>query len=262
MPSAEPHASGDANRRPVRVAALGCLTLAVICCLMYAGLFVVDFGIPTSLADSPIGRFMDPGAVDTLASFAEVIVGVLGIAITVVAIIVELAANRYTPRITELFLRDPVNIAVLSFYVVTSVLVIWIDMSLYGTTHPVGMVLAAVTLMSLALLTILPYFAYVFDFLSPAGIIDHIRRSGTREIVRIASGKGDLDRARTQLIHAIEQLGDIANNSVEQQDKPIALDCLSALATLAEQHLAMKPQLPDAWFDSESLFKTGAAQYS
>jgi len=250
------HASTDAKRRPLLVAAFGFLTLGLICCLVYSGLFVLDFGVPASLADSPFGRFMDPGAVETMASFSEVIVGVLGIAITVVAIIVELAANRYTPRITELFLRDPINIAVLSSYVVISVLVIWIDMSLYGDTHPHSMVLASVTLMSLALLTILPYFSYVFDFLSPAGVIDHIRRSGTREIERIASGRGDLDRARTQLIHAIEQLGDIANNSVEQQDKPIALDCLTALAALANQHLATKSELPDAWFESASLVRS------
>ena len=56
----------------------------------------------------------------------------LAILITVVAIVVELAANRYTPRITELFVRDPVNVVVMSSFVITSVLVVWIDLSLYG----------------------------------------------------------------------------------------------------------------------------------
>ena len=48
-------------------------------------------------------------AQNTLGSAGEVVAAVLAIAITVVAIIVELASNRYTHRITELFVREPIN---------------------------------------------------------------------------------------------------------------------------------------------------------
>jgi hypothetical protein len=48
--------------------------------------------------------------------------GVLAILITVVAIVLELSATRYTHRVTALFVRDPVNLAVMAFYVLTSVL--------------------------------------------------------------------------------------------------------------------------------------------
>ena len=37
---------------------------------------------------------------------AQVIAAVLGIAITVVSIVVQLAANRYTSRVTDMFFRD------------------------------------------------------------------------------------------------------------------------------------------------------------
>ena len=61
---------------------------------------------------------LDPAtALDTLSNAAEVVAGVLAIAITVVAIVVELAATRYTHRITLLFISEPVNIAVMSFFV-------------------------------------------------------------------------------------------------------------------------------------------------
>jgi len=40
---------------------------------------------------------------------------VLAILITVVAIVVELAATRYTHSITQLFVRDRVNQAVMAF---------------------------------------------------------------------------------------------------------------------------------------------------
>ena len=60
-----------------------------------------------------------------LGSFAEVITGVLGIAITVVTIIVELAATRYTPKISDLFIRNSVNIVILSFYIITCLFGVW-----------------------------------------------------------------------------------------------------------------------------------------
>ena len=123
------------------------------------------------------------GVIDTMVGFSEVTVAVLAIALTVVAIIVELAATRYTPRLTELFVRDPVNVATMSGFVVVSVLVLWINLSLHGPLHPTAMVWAAMVLMSLSLLAILPYFAYVFDFLSPTRVIQHIQDSETAGVL-------------------------------------------------------------------------------
>ena len=43
---------------------------------------------------------------------AEVVAAILGISITVVAIIVQLAATRYNHHITEMFVREPINVVV------------------------------------------------------------------------------------------------------------------------------------------------------
>src|SRR5512137_1252165 len=52
---------------------------------------------------------------NALANLAQVIAAILGIAITVVSIIVQLAATRYTPRVAEMFFRDRTNLAILTF---------------------------------------------------------------------------------------------------------------------------------------------------
>ena len=49
----------------------------------------------------------------TLVELLVVIV-LLGIVITVVSIVVQLAATRYTPRIAEMFFRDRTNLAVMA----------------------------------------------------------------------------------------------------------------------------------------------------
>jgi len=224
------------------------------CLVLYAGLWMLDFGF--RLSANPIVLFREPGAVETLTSFSEVTVGVLGIAITVVAIIVELAATRYTPRITELFLNDTINRAVMSYFVVTSVLVVWINQSLFGPTHPANMALAASFLMTTSLIAILPYFAYVFDFLSPTSVIRRIERNGSSRLTQLARNRVTVERARVDVAVAVEQLGDIALNSVDKKDKPLTIAALNALAEVARTHIENKERLPDAWFDSSVLLRT------
>src|SRR5437016_12507377 len=47
---------------------------------------------------------------NALGNLAQVIAAVLGIAITVVSIVVQLAATRYTSRVADMFFRDRTNL--------------------------------------------------------------------------------------------------------------------------------------------------------
>lgn len=230
---------------------LGLVLLSLVSLAVYAALFIADFGLNGA---SPLKVLTAPGTIGPLTSFAEVTVGVLAIAITVVAIIVELAANRYTPRITELFVADPANQVVLSFFVVTSVIVLWVSMSVHGTAFPTVMSLVAFAAMSVSLLAILPYFVYVFDFLSPVHVILSIREQGEYRLQRLVSrGESEVPEAHAAIVLAVEQLGDIALNSVDKKDKPLTFACLDALGHVARTHVAHKGGLPEIWFDSSRL---------
>jgi len=220
---------------------------------MYGALWAIDFG---TLEDAPWNLFTEVGASNTLNSFSEVTVGILGIAITVVAIIVELAANRYTPRITELFVHDRVNQTVMGFFVVTAVVVLLVNMSLYEPGHhPVVMVWVSTALMTLSLLGILPYFVYVFDFLTPTQIVNSLQ-ARTTGAIRSAARGSSLDRARQNVLVGVEQLGDITLNSIDKKDKPIAISTIGALAEVARAAMKHKAACPDGWFDSRVLAQT------
>ena len=69
-------------------------------------------------------------AANTLSNAGEVVAAVLAIALTVVAIIVELASNRYTHRVTELFVAEPTNFIVMGLFVVTAVQSLWVVMTI------------------------------------------------------------------------------------------------------------------------------------
>lgn len=221
---------------------------------LYGLLYLIDFwGVATG---GPVGLIFSKGAVDTLGNLGEITVAILGIALTVIAIIVELSAQRYTPRVTELFVRDPVNIAMLAFFSVTALIVFWVNMSLFGPTHPKAMVLVTWLFMSVTLLALLPYFAYVFDFLSPTKVVARIRIN-TSDGIEQGTNEGltekQFDHAREVVVGGIEQLGEMALNSIDKKDKAIAISSLEALATLAEDALRYKARLPEKWFDTEFL---------
>jgi len=232
-------------------AALSFFLLLTISVVVYGLLWVMDFGGSVS----PFELFANPENVATLTGMGEVTVAVLGIAITVVSIIVELAANRYTPRITELFLRDWVNAVVMGYFVVVVMLVLAVDMSLFGPVYPTWMVGTVMFGIATSLAMLLPYFVYVFEFLSPTRVVKRIERHVNGQLAQLTKGKLSVVDGRLQVAHMVEQLGDIAVKSVENNDKAIAIATLRALAEVGRAHLQVKPQFPKSWFDAEHLLE-------
>jgi hypothetical protein len=174
-------------------------------------------------------------AADTMANAAEVVAGVLAIVITVAAIVVELAANRYTHRITQLFIREPVNLAVRSLFVLTAILCLWLsampELSVAGLPRfPRAGLVLGLALTTLCLLTLLPYFGFLFRFLAPTNVIARIRGEAIRLVKRARTRT--VPGTRAGVIEAIEELEDVARSAREQNDRSISMAATSALAAL------------------------------
>src|SRR5829696_8903877 len=108
--------------RPLVLAAL----LAAVTAALFTALWLLDYHWVSAEAASgyrrgPLAPLMalEPALVAAaVANVSQVIVAVLGIAITVVSIVVQLAATRYTSRIADMFFRDRTNLAIMGFFVV------------------------------------------------------------------------------------------------------------------------------------------------
>ncbi len=196
-------------------------------------------------------------AADRLAGAAEVVAGVLAILITVVAIVVELAANRYTHRITQLFVREPLNAAIVGLFVVTTILCLWLSTLPAPASPdlaplPSGGLVVCMALITLCLLSLLPYLSFLFRFISPLRVIDRIRQQAEAALVPPRSH--DIDRARAEIIEATEELEDIARGGRDGTDRGIAMAAVDALSEFVEHYAQVKRDLPDAWFSiSQSL---------
>lgn len=198
-------------------------------------------------------RLDTESALATLSNAAEVVAAVLAIAITVVAIVVELAANRYTHRITQLFVREPANAVVMGFFVLTAVQCLWVSGSLDGGAPenvlvPFAGVAISMGMVTLCLLILLPYFAYVFAFLSPLNVVERIRRHAHDAIRRAHGRPAQSAHLRHKAIEGIEELEDVALNAMEHKDRSVSMASVEALGRLLRDYQSLRAGLPASWF--------------
>jgi hypothetical protein len=186
---------------------------------------------------------------DALPALGVTIVAALGIVLTVIAIIVQLSAERYT-GVAMMFLRDPVHVAVLSFYIVASLCAVWLSVTLQAEFVPRSLLLLVMVLTSLGLATMLPYFAYTFWFLEPNNIIDRLRVAAThigRQGLASESAT-EVERLHGRLLGTLEEITDIANNSIDGRDKIIASDAVDALREFLIDYIEARPDRDRPWY--------------
>jgi hypothetical protein len=185
---------------------------------------------------------------NTLGGLGEVMAAVLGLALTVSSIIVQLAATRFTPHITSLFFRARTNQLILAFFVMSSVYVLWVNFSLGDAYHPKWGVFFSMLLMTASLLLLFPYFAYVFDFLDPEKIVDRIMHLGLDAATPIKGRAAErIDQRQARAIEAIEHLAHIGLNALQQKDKGIASGAIDSLCEFGIRYGESKPAMRQEW---------------
>jgi hypothetical protein len=222
--------------------------LAAIALTLFWGLYWWDLGFAPR---GPFERYLDFDAErisDAISSLAGLIAAVFGIVITVVSIIVQLSADRFT-GVTRMFFRDRLNLVVMAYYIVVCVYGVWLAPSLNHTHVPTTALVAMLLASTVGLAMMGPYFAYVFWFLEPINIIERVRKRAERAVRHGAlhrSGKANDDQA--QALHCLEELTDITSNSISGKDKIIASGAVDALKDFAVRYIEGKRRVRGEWF--------------
>src|SRR4051812_31583573 len=230
------------------------LTLAAL--FVFWGFYSVDHfitgGDSQPVPRTPITRYVhfDPSSItDAVSSLAGMIAAVFGIVITVVSIIVQLSADRYT-GVARMFLRDRINMVVMGYYLIACVCGVWLSVSIHRDYVPRFALLAMIGGTTLGLVLMAPYFRYVFWFLEPMNIISRIRSEAVGVAGRGADERDQLRSANAQVstLAAMEELTDITSNSISGKDKIIASGAVDALKDFSLAYLKAKPQASEVWF--------------
>lgn len=202
--------------------------------------------------DGAVARYVhfDPSAIsDAVSALGGMNAAVLGIVITVVSIIVQLSADRYT-GVASMFLRDRVNLGVMAYYVVATVCGVLVSVSMRHDYVPRATLVTMMLITIGGLVLMAPYFGYVFWFVEPKNIIARIRRDAVR-VATAGSSRADARQsaeAQAATLGAMEELTDITSNSISGKDKIIASGAVDALKDFALEYVRAKPSAAPVWF--------------
>lgn len=215
--------------------------------------YSIDFFQAPSRGGGPVDRYLSFDAdhiTDAVSSLAGMTAAVFGIVITVVSIVVQLSAERYT-GVARMFLRDRVNVTVAAYYVICCVCGVWLSVSLQRGYVPRITLLAMMLATTGGLVLMAPYFGYVFWFLEPNNIIARIRREAVSVAHRGASLSDGAASAEAQArtLGSMEELTDITSNSISGKDKIIASGAVDALKDFTLDYLKTKGAACDVWFN-------------
>lgn len=251
-------AGGESDSSWVRSWVVPSLLVGGLAILSYILLRVLDLQtgslIEQGLKDSISNVFFLTHSEDVSAAIggvAEVLIAILGLVITVVAIVLQLAAQRYTPKLVELFIADRVNI---SYFILMVVASVYSLLLIYSTTSGFLPFWGALMLLGMTtlILSLLPsYFIYVFHFLTPENIIRILRRNANlamKKVVEKKPKKAELRRLQNEVANSMAQISDIALSAVSQMDRSVSLMSIRSLKDVMVDHLLLKRKMPGRWF--------------
>ncbi|HEY3493210.1 MAG TPA: DUF2254 family protein [Polyangiaceae bacterium] len=186
---------------------------------------------------------------DAVSALAGMNAAVFGIVVTVVSIIVQLSADRYT-GVARMFLKDRVNLGVMGYYVIACVGGVWLSVALKQDYVPRFTLFAMVCMTTGSLVLMGPYFGYVFWFLEPMNIISRIRVEAV-STARAGAAEVHAERAsaaQAATLSAMEELTDITSNSISGKDKIIASGAVDALKDFTLEYAKAKARASERWY--------------
>jgi hypothetical protein len=222
------------RRRQVLIPVVVLLGTAV---LVYGSLYSIDL-FTSGSGQGGYFAYTHDHITDAVGSLSGLFAAVLGILITVIAIIVQLSAERYT-HVTQMFFRDRTNLGVLGFYVLACICGVFNSFAIHNNWVPRVALTAMIALAAVSFAMMAPYFAYVFDFLQPENIIGRIRAEALA-----ATRKRD----QAQALSSMEEMTDIVINSISGKDKMIAIAGVDGIKDFACAYMGEKRVAPESWF--------------
>lgn len=230
------------------------------------GLLVVFAALDISLHDGSWAAFFAawsnglPGAVEPLA---EVLAAVLGISLTVVAIVVQLAAQRYPAKIVDVFMFDSVNIGVFGFMAVSCIYVVLVPVFAGESIPSVWLSGAAIVLSVINFGILLPYFAHVFAFLEPTNLISEIKARAHESLAGVVDGSTrEIKKAQRLISVSVDRIADNCMAAVGQSDRNLALHSIRTIEDFLTLYLSRKKSLPEQWSQVEwDFFGTLAQEF-
>jgi len=172
----------------------------------------------------------------------------IAIVIVVVVLGIQLSADRYSPRVIEIFIGDPLNTGVIALFLGSIVYTIWISTEVKADFVPYVGLYTSVALAFMDFSVLLPYLRHLFGIMRGEMIIGSVHHEASTAL-RTAFRTGGTLRLRHEFRESLDQLYDIVLGAGEERDTELCMSALEVLRKLlVEEYIPNKPQLNQVWF--------------
>ena len=176
---------------------------------------------------------------------------VVGFVMTVTIIILQISANRFTPRVINLFTRD--------FYVIIHIL-LFVTAALFcnGVAALVdvswGCYMVAMLIVLATLVLLLPYLALLFEFLDASAIFARIADLGIQIAcnVKLENDEEACNEAQVHVVESLDQIADFGLCAIRDRDKGNTFHCIDLLSQFAVAYGFTKGEMPKQWFKPQA----------
>lgn len=200
----------------------------------------------TGLAVRLVDLKVTPEMVRSLAStFGGAYSTLIALLLTFVSLAIPITANLYTPKLIELFIRDPINLFVICTCAVLAahnLFAVSLSFDHWTAQIPFAIAVAGAVF---GWLLLLPYYLYVVSFIDPLTIIRRVHRSLVREIDAAVAGRHSVADSQRRVYEKVHNLGSVLLRAADRADRDVTLDAVRTLMFELARLRKVKPKMSD-----------------
>src|SRR5439155_5992632 len=205
----------------------GILTLSALAFVFFTLEFLWEWarlGRPGVEQLTYAGHNQNVKMVDVLSPMARAYNNILAMLIATVGLAIPLTANMHTPKLIDMFLRDPINRIMLVFGALGAAHVLWVAYLIGPAFAPVWAYRLAVVGAMVGWVVLIPYFFYVVRFLDPSNILGRLKQQVLVVVDQVSAGKGPIDVAHDLIRDQVQQIGTLVLKSIDRGDRGVAAE--------------------------------------
>eukprot|EP00002_Diphylleia_rotans_P030182 TRINITY_DN6193_c0_g1_i1.p1 TRINITY_DN6193_c0_g1~~TRINITY_DN6193_c0_g1_i1.p1 ORF type:complete len:3324 (+),score=604.92 TRINITY_DN6193_c0_g1_i1:1129-9972(+) len=191
-----------------------------------------------------------------LGGLGEIMAVILTVVLTVTAIFVNIAASRFTPAVTSLFLYNKSIHLMLSFFVIGTFYITLVDLTVGADKSSSRTLFVSILIATFSVLMLIPYFALLFSMLDPSRVITMFLENGLG-FTRIRREE-DIWKAQQECNTAIEQLSNLGLKVMQFNERNMTFMVVDALSSFCTQYGAHKTVLQEDWFRLRMALRSNA----
>jgi len=165
----------------------------------------------------------------------QILSTILGLAITIAFVLVQMTATKYISQVIDMFLRWKVNLLPVALFIFS---LIFVNSVNTGASDTVSLILLLISVISLV-----PYFYALFGFLKSENLVDRMGEETVRALER-----GNRKKALDEIL----KLNKMSKSAIQRMKNEVPLRSADLVRDIMVRYIDLKKGMPAEWFRIDS----------